>query len=129
MKFDVSRAYSAINAAELKIGSKVIVADNLKALVERVELNAPVKDIVRSIGPEWEMRRIATYDDTYALAYLVEEPAKLKWTDLKVGDIIRRGAGTRMVVGIDADSSSMHIYTGTAWLDDEELEEWEKVEK
>ena len=33
MEFDIERCYSAINADELKIGSKVILADNLWDLV------------------------------------------------------------------------------------------------
>lgn len=62
-----------------------------------------------------------------------EEPSekKLKWTDLKVGDVIRRKREIRMVTGIStvSDSSEMHIFNGTNWLTDEVLEEWEKVEE
>ena len=126
MKFDESKVYTALNADELKIGSKVIVANNLKDLKDYIVRDCTASTL-RNIRPEDETYRFSTDSSAYALAYLIEAPAKLKWTDLKVGDIIRRGYGTRMVVGIDADSSDMHIYSGTAWLDDEELEEWEVI--
>ena len=135
MKFDVPRAYSAINADELKISSKVIVADNLEDLKKHVELNAPV-DIVRAIGPEWEAFRITTYGGTYALAYLVEEPAKLKWTDLKVGDIIRKDKLKSMVISIDeSHDTGLHVLAcddrtlSVEWIGDDDLKKWEKVEK
>lgn len=135
MKFDVSRVYTSVNADELKVGSKVIVADNLKDLKERVELDAPVVDIVNSIGPEWDTCRIATYDDTYALAYLVEEPAKLKWTDLKVGDVICNGTLKSIVIAIDErHDTCLHVlacdkgFPTLNWIGDDDLEKWEKEE-
>ena len=36
MEFDKSRVYTALNADELKVGSKVIVADSLQGLKDRV---------------------------------------------------------------------------------------------
>jgi len=37
MKFDKSRVYTAVNADELKIGSKCIFADTVKALRKKVQ--------------------------------------------------------------------------------------------
>ena len=37
MKFDKSRVYTALNADELKVGSKVIVADSVRALKNAVK--------------------------------------------------------------------------------------------
>lgn len=37
MKFDKSKLYTAVNADELKVGSKVFVADNLEELRTEVE--------------------------------------------------------------------------------------------
>lgn len=63
------------------------------------------------------------YDD---VEYRIK-PVVLQWTDLKIGDVIRRGWHTRMVTGIDAFNTTDHIHTGDMWIDDEELESWEKV--
>ena len=59
------------------------------------------------------------------------KPEGLKWTDLKIGDVIRNKDYTRsmMVIGIDHREGEMsHIFTGAEWFTDEDLEGWEKVE-
>lgn len=128
MEFDKSKVYTAINADELKVGSKVILADDLD------ELKAYVKDnknsfILKGIKSEDASARF--YDGVYAwhLAYLVEEK-KLKWTDLKVGDIIRNNKEhrTAMVVQIDEEDTEYPILAGDEWLGDADFEGWEKVE-
>lgn len=62
---------------------------------------------------------------------------KLAWTDLKVGDVIRKGTLESMVMAIDKDNGwSFHLlacrYKGFVpkidWINDKEIEEWEKVE-
>jgi hypothetical protein len=53
----------------------------------------------------------------------------VKWTDLKVGDIIKKEEITAMVTivyAIDNDKFA-RIYAGNSWLSDKELENWEKV--
>lgn len=69
------------------------------------------------------------------LDILVERKA-LKWTDLKVGDVLRKknkvldGYRFAMVTVIDAYDTSKHIQVGFDWYSDEELaEDWEKVEE
>ena len=65
---------------------------------------------------------------TYGMVYLIEEPSFLKWTDLKVGDIIQRGTLTSMVVLIDSDPDSQyHIYAGCQWLPEDTLKMYQKV--
>lgn len=132
MEFDKSKVYTAINADELKIGSKVILADALEELKVNVECNRN-NFILKDIRPENASARF--YDGVYAwyLAYLVEEPEekKLKWTDLKVGDIIRNNKEhiTAMVVQIDVeDCTEYPILAGGEWLGDDDFEDWEKVE-
>ena len=132
MEFDKSKVYTVLNADELKVGSRVILADDLD------ELKAYVRDnknsfILKGIKSEDASARF--YDGVYAwyLAYLVEEKKlklKLKWTDLKIGDVITNGRHTAMVTEIDKDCTyGMHIYAGYQWLKDDDLEEWEKVEE
>lgn len=131
MVFDKSKVYTALNADELKVGSKVILADDLATLKERVENDENIWKLNKIQEENREYRFIggSTY---YHLAYLVEEPEekKLKWTDLKVGDIIRNNKEhtTAMVVQIDEeDCTDYHILVGGEWLGDEDFEDWEKV--
>jgi hypothetical protein len=59
------------------------------------------------------------------------EKQKLKWTDLKFGDIIRPEEDSLMwmVVGIDPrEHATSHILAGCRWFTDKDLEGWEKVE-
>lgn len=129
MEFDISRVYTAVNADELKVGSKVIVADSMEILKDRVAQDGPVETL-RLVQSEGAFYRFKTQGQ-YTLAYLVEEPAKLKWTDLKVGDIIQNGKLTAMVTSIEPEPEldELHIYAGDTWYSDEELKCWEKVEQ
>ena len=135
MEFDKSRVYTALNADELKIGSKVFVADTLQYLKEQVETDNFVPSCLVSVNDEECVHRFVTEDNWYVLAYLVEEPQKkvLKWTELKVGDVIRKkmasGYRTAMVTAIDSFGIDHHIFTGESWLCDGYLAKWEKVEE
>lgn len=126
MEFDVSRVYTAVNANELKVGSKVIVADNLADLKAKVEQDTKPATLL-GIEPDDRLYRFLTIYPRNALAYLVSDPEVLKWTDLKVGDIITDGQLTAMVTGIDSDSDT-HIYAGDYWYTDNEIEKWRKIE-
>jgi hypothetical protein len=128
MKFDKSRVYTLLNADELKVGSKVIVADDLKCLKDRVEHGLEITELT-GVGEEDCTYRFYTCNDEFAIAYLVEEPQKLKWTDLNVGDIITNGDKKAMITCVDSTSDNFHVCTGYKWIDDGELEEWWKVEK
>lgn len=143
MLFDKSRVYTVLNADELKVGSKVIVADDLCTLKARVEYLKTKEDeevvvtIIRQIKDDhYAQRFVDISDDFWHLAYLISEPEekKLKWTDLKLGDVIRCKTETRMVTGIDTtdepdeDGDVCHICAGGWWSTDKELEEFEKVE-
>ena len=133
MEFDKRRVYSAVNADEIKPGSKVFVSDNLFALKQKVETN-PLQDlfILNKVLPDNCSYRFEVGDeDDYMLCYLVSEPNILKWTDLKIGDVIQNACKgmTLMVTGIDSlDTGNVHISAGKQWLADVELENWEKVE-
>ena len=127
MKFDVSRVYSAVNADELKVGSKVIVADNLEELKAKVEQGTePV--ILQGIEPDDRLYRFVTLYPRNALAYLVEAPIPLKWTDLKVGDILEKDNVIAMVTLIDANRE-IHVHINSCPMSDAGLVYWRKVEK
>lgn len=128
MEFDKSKVYTAANADELKIGSKVIVDNTFKGLKECVESNYEAVTL-QDIRDDDEPYRFSVDSAVYALAYLVEEPAKLNWTDLKIGDIICCGILTAMVTAINSEGNGeFHIFAGDVWLTDKELEAWGKVE-
>lgn len=129
MEFDKSKVYTALNADELKIGSKVILANTLEDLKLRVSLNSKAETLY-DIDSEHSQLRFVDVDGTeFALAYLVEEPEELKWTDLKIGDVVTNGKITAMVTAIVSSVfTSSHTYAGSKWLCDDELKEWEKVE-
>lgn len=78
MEFDKSRVYTALNANELEVGSKVIVADSLQALKDRLNKSASNQDYIsriKSILPETEMYRFKTsIGNVYLLAYLICTP-------------------------------------------------------
>lgn len=135
MEFDKSRVYTALNADELKIGSKVIFADDLATLKNHVSEgdNDDIETLV-DIRPDWNGCRFEGEGSTWALAYLVSEPEEkeLKWTDLKVGDVVRHKEQkhiTYMVTGVDGkETTSHHIYFANTWISDNGLTGWEKVE-
>ena len=134
MIFDKSKVYTALNADELKVGSKVILANYLEGLKNRVEANSYptyVQELKCVMGTS-STNRFKTDTDFYNLAYLISEPEekKLKWTDLKIGDVIKKDTISYQVVGIDYThlEGKSHIAIPFTWLDDKELEQWEKVE-
>lgn len=78
MKFDKSRVYTVLNADELKIGSKVIVADDLLALKESVLKHRLPKTIEKVESEDCERRFLCDDGFHYTLAYLVEEHVEKK---------------------------------------------------
>lgn len=128
MIFDKSKVYTALNADELKVGSKVICADTLEHL-KRYVTEGRFIDKLTGIGSAAETYRFTTSQD-YALAYLVEEPGNLKWTDLRIGDVITDGTKVSMVTEIDKkEDINCHICAGDGWwFDAKDLANWKKVE-
>ena len=78
MEFDIKRCYSAINADEVKIGSKVITAGNLEQLKKNVKDNWGIT-FLQEINDEnfVERFRVGNSPDMAIndfLCYLVSEP-------------------------------------------------------
>ena len=79
MEFDKSRVYTAVNADELKIGSKCIFADSLGALRDYVKSDC-TKEMLKGIEDEHEEERFRSEQDSlWHLAYLIEPPAEPKY--------------------------------------------------
>ena len=81
MEFDKSRVYTAVNADELKVGSKCIFANTVQDLKAFVKTKRPVT--LTSIGDESSPKRfMGSYgyaDVAYLFAYLIEPPSKPKY--------------------------------------------------
>lgn len=137
MEFDVKRVYTAVNADELKVGSIVIVANYIELLKHQVEANSfptYTKKLTCIMGTSSINRFKADDNKVYNLAYLVSEPKekKLKWTDLKIGDVLKhkKEPVQRLVTAIDSRTDEeYHILAGDLWCDDERLADWEKVQE
>lgn len=130
MEFDKSKVFTSLNADELKVGSKVICANNIDSLKCKVHDGDDIIEVKGILEESYERRFQLTSKGVYPFAYLVEPPEekKLRWTDLKVGDIITSGNLTAMITEIDKEYH-IHICAGHKWYSDEELEDWEKVEE
>lgn len=131
MEFDKSRVYTALNADELKVGSQVIVGDSILELKNKLRYGGCIRTL-GEISGEDKVGRFRIYGDAYALAYLISEPEekKLKWTDLKIGDVLKhkKEPFQRLVTAIDSRTDEeYHILAGDLWCDDERLADWEKV--
>lgn len=72
MEFLTERCYTALNADELKLGSKVIVADTIDELKQCVEHDYDTS-IITDIMPEYYSNRFNSDNRNYNLAYLVSE--------------------------------------------------------
>lgn len=230
MEFDKSRVFTALNAGEVKIGSKVIAANNIDSLKCKVHAREEISEVIKIFDASYERRFQLLKEDykgAYPFVYLVSEPPEiwivylcrrnavepyltscrsdrwesvkkdygaktklfegtddeaeawytarrnftneiaawedgetiqlledgavnwidvvsptwdintqyrikpsLKWTDLKLGDVIRRKDGLKesMVMMIDKDNETQfHIYAGS-WLNANDLEYYEKVD-
>lgn len=133
MEFQKERVFTALNADELKPGSKVIAANNIDSLKCKVYDGDDIIEVKKILDESYELRFQLDCKGAYPFVYLISEPEekKLKWTDLKIGDIIQNECTTLcyMVVGIDMrEESKTHIYNGVCWLDNDDLNYWKKVE-
>ncbi len=74
MEFDKSKIYTAVNADELKVGSKCYFADDIKSLEKQVHDEFDV-DVFDNLMESSEKERFkAKSGCTYTLAYLIEPP-------------------------------------------------------
>ena len=128
MKFDKSRVYTALNADELEVGSKVIIADSLQGLKDRLSKFTLDEDhaiCIESILPETEIHRFKTSrGNVYSLAYLISPPKKPECkpfssseTAYKIiaahGGWIKQGRIYHFVTGLDigcGDSDEIQIH-------------------
>ena len=79
MEFDKSRVYTAVNADELKIGSKCLFADTiaeLRNMVQDEDAQYYMSELTQ-VFPDSVVERFEQDDtEVYAFAYLIEPPAE-----------------------------------------------------
>ena len=81
MEFDKSRVFSAVNADELKVGSKVICADTVKGLRKKVQADDYAQYVQPFIRLHYNGYDVQFLADCYVYnyAYLIEPPSKPKY--------------------------------------------------
>ena len=79
MEFDKSRVYTAVNADELKVGSKCIFANNVFTLKDHVRNNYPAEILINVCSETITERFNSDSDEFYSLAYLIEPTAEPKY--------------------------------------------------
>lgn len=107
MEFDKSRVYTALNADELKVGDKVIVADTLTKLKEKVQEDADIFNLV-FVFPEDAELRFSDGNCGWNLAYLVKSAAEKKWRAYKDCDEMIADFKRRYGNAINADNPMWH---------------------
>lgn len=83
MEFDKSKVYTALNADELKVGSKVICAFSISDLKKRVDKGEQITEVHQILNEDVEQRfKVYHGDDeylSYPFAYLISEPEEENW--------------------------------------------------
>ena len=78
MEFDKTRIYTAVNADELKIGSKCIFADTVRGLRRKVEEDIDCVETFYRLHNNGGDDLFVGNDCAYCYAYLIELPAEPK---------------------------------------------------
>lgn len=134
MIYDETRVYTAVNADKLEPGDKAFVANNiedLKNLVVRGDFDNlyEITNIMSESGYERFEIKCHGRPVYYPLAYLVKESDGLHWTDLELGDVIKKGKAVCMVTAIDPEDPQHRIYGLYGMgISDDELRNWTKCD-
>lgn len=112
MEFDKSRVYTVLNADELKVGDKVIVADDygtLKRNVEDGERAFPLDAVYSEFTKDRFGIKYGEYNtQSYHLAYLVQRAQEKKWRAYKDCDEMVEDFKKRYGNAINADNPMWH---------------------
>ncbi len=132
MKFDKSCVYTALNADELKVGSKCFFADTIQDLRIKVQsegVDGGVEELTGLYGDD-SVARFRSFDCAYIYAYLIDLLKENKYRPFesveeamkaikKHGDwIIQRDSGMQFIVFA---TDRKIIRTGDGWYNTKEL--------
>lgn len=140
MEFDKNRVYTALNADELKVGSTVIVANDLRSLRARVEkFDTSYEVHLSDILSEAAIHRFETSSGyVYVLAYLIEPPKEPQYEPFSTDNsdnqsifkIITEHGGwlkdkttgeLSYISGIDIDHKSSQLHISNGWYSAEDI--------
>jgi len=133
MEFDKTKVFTALNADEVQVGSKVIVANDLQKLKDNVNNNNNLGTISKikneGEGDRFSVRFLEGHEFSYNLCFLVSPPEKKK-VEYKIGDVLKKDTEIAMVTGRHISTNGILIFlVGSSWYNTKELESWEKVEQ
>ena len=139
MEFDKSRVYTAVNAEELKIGSKCIFADTIYALRKKVGSDSAQLSVhvLRAVRDGSKKERFEEDDSTtYLLAYLIEPPVKPKYKPFEsvekaMNAITKHGGWVKdveahralLVHAYEKNDSGNNLMVGFSWISLQDLYE------
>lgn len=128
MEFDKSRVFTALNAEEVKVGSKGYGSDTMEDLKCKLITEAELLELTEVRGEDSILRFIDTLSRSYALFYLVEEPKEKKYYPYYSPDEIPNGALLNIVLRNDGAHfvitavDDKRVYLGpNGWVDMQEL--------
>lgn len=124
MEFDKSRVFTALNAEEVKVGSKGYGADSIEDLKDKVITGGELSELGEVRGEGSILRFIDTLSRSYALFYLVKEPKEKPYRPYKDTDEIPDGAMLNVVISHDSTRllitavEDKRVYLGPqGWVD------------
>ncbi|MGI5066098.1 hypothetical protein [Treponema putidum] len=136
MEFDKSKVYTALNADELKIGSKCIFANtiaDLRNMVQDEDARYYMSELTQ-VFPDMVVERFEQDDtEVYALAYLIEPPAEPKYRPFtsieKAKEIIAKYGGwvkakmifSYLVTAYDSQPANLSVLLADNWYSLQEL--------
>lgn len=132
MEFDKSRVYTALNADELEVGSKVIVADSLANLYDNVKVGKCIRTLKgvlpESVKDRFEIMPLNDDEfDSWNLAYLISKHDAIRCADLNIGDVVTDGISELMVLGVDRVNDEVFL-PRLEWVSDIDLTKYYKKE-
>ena len=95
MEFNKSKVYTALNADEVKIGSKGYFADTIHSLRSQAQTETIELMTLTKITPDYNMNRFCTDSVSFVYFYLVKEPREKKFrpyknTEEMIEDFVKR---------------------------------------
>lgn len=124
MEFNKTKVFTALNASEVKVGSKGYGSDTIEDLKNKVITGGKLLELAEIRGEDSILRFIDTLHQSYALFYFVEEPKEKIYkpyddtAEMPNGamlDIVVSRDGTRLLITAVEDK---RVYLGPqGWVD------------
>ena len=125
MEFDKSKVYTALNADEVKIGSKGYFANNIANLKDKVELsNLSLFEVTEILDESDKFRfKSEVTGEVFNLFYLVEEPQEKKFRPYKDTDEMVEDYKRRYNSYGGGNGKNNPMYNPLVWVTAKDVEE------